>query len=137
MTSLLVFVIMSLHGFMASGYDLRDITSLVFGKDENSFVPAAFGDFNSDKLTDIFVLKEDGKSVAVLLASEQNVVSVDSSPVFQYQQNMHCGCPGGESSQAALTISSYLSYYRLQILRGCPGRLRWRRLHGPDDHRRC
>ena len=100
MTSLIVFLIMSLHGLMASGYDLRDITSLVFGKDENSFVPAAFGDFNSDKLTDIFVLKEDQKSVAVLLASEQNVVSVDSSPVFQYQHNMQCGCPGGESGSS-------------------------------------
>ena len=81
---------------MAGAYDLHDITDSVFGNEGNSFLPAAFGDFNSDKLTDIIVLKKDRKSVAVLLASEQNVVSTDSGPMFQEQSTMECQCPDGE-----------------------------------------
>ena len=94
-------ILMLLVSYNASN-DLLDVSKAVFGdlKDRTDLIPAAFGDFNSDKLTDIFVLKEDQKSVAVLLASEQNVVSVDSSPVFQYQHNMQCGCPGGESGSS-------------------------------------
>ena len=85
-----------LHTFMVGAYDLRDITDSVFGNSDNSFLPAAFGDFNSDKLTDIIVLKKERKSVAVLLASEQNVVSIDSGPMFQEQSTMECPCPDGE-----------------------------------------
>ena len=93
----LLLFISSLHTFMAGAHDLRDITDSVFGNEGNSFLPAAFGDFNSDKLTDIIVLKKDRKSVAVLLASEQNVVmSVDSGPMFQEQSTMECLCPNGE-----------------------------------------
>ena len=90
--------------FRAGAYDLRDITDSVFGSDGNSFLPAAFGDFNSDKLTDIIVLKKDRKSVAVLLASEQNVVSLDSGPMFQEQSTMECHCPDGEFQALNLVI---------------------------------
>ena len=95
---LLLCISSSLHTFMAGAHDLRDITDSVFGNEGTYFLPAAFGDFNSDKLTDIIVLKKDRKSVAVLLASEQNVVSmsVDSEPIFQEQSTMECLCPNGE-----------------------------------------
>jgi hypothetical protein len=36
--------------------DLTDITTSVFGN-FSGVIPAAFGDFNGDKLTDMFVLK--------------------------------------------------------------------------------
>ena len=96
----------SLHTFMVGAYDLRDITESVFGNEGKSFLPAAFGDFNSDKLTDIIVLKKDRKSVAVLLASEQNVVSMslDSRPMFQEQSTMECLCPNGEIPVPPLII---------------------------------
>ena len=113
----------SLHNFMAGAYDLNDITDSVFGNEGNSFLPAAFGDFNSDKLTDIIVLKKDRKSVAVLLASEQNVVSIDSGPMFQEQSNMECPCPDGEFQTTNLSSCCYyepFSLFRLHILLGCP-----------------
>ncbi|KAK4298771.1 hypothetical protein Pmani_028908 [Petrolisthes manimaculis] len=44
-----------------------NITDRVFGSG-NKYLPAAFGDFNSDKLTDLFVLTEDGKTIEVLIA---------------------------------------------------------------------
>ncbi|KAL7293645.1 hypothetical protein TKK_0012726 [Trichogramma kaykai] len=44
-----------------------DITTAVFGK-ELDRMPAAFGDFNSDELTDVFVLTKDAKTVQIMLA---------------------------------------------------------------------
>nr|CAG4635362.1 EOG090X03KG [Artemia franciscana] len=51
-------------------YTPLDITEDVFGGNRY-FLPAAFGDFNSDKLTDLIVIQEDGVSVEVLLASSE------------------------------------------------------------------
>ncbi|KAJ9574096.1 hypothetical protein L9F63_008510 [Diploptera punctata] len=49
-----------------------DITNIVFGNVVN-VKPAAFGDFNSDELTDLFVLKDDNgmMTLEVMLASDQ------------------------------------------------------------------
>ncbi|CAL4059572.1 unnamed protein product [Meganyctiphanes norvegica] len=44
-----------------------NITNQVFG-DSKDYSPAAFGDFNSDKLIDMFVLQDDGKTLQVLIA---------------------------------------------------------------------
>ena len=44
-----------------------NITDFVFGEN-TKFLPAAFGDFNSDKLTDMFVLTKDMKTVKVLMS---------------------------------------------------------------------
>ena len=103
MTLLRVFLLFSLHTLLASANDLKDVTRLVFGKEGNSFLPAAFGDFNSDKLTDMIALTEDRKSVAVLLASEQNVVSIESSPMFE--SKMSCPCPGGKDLHILIAIT--------------------------------
>lgn len=47
-----------------------DITPTVFGKVLDG-MPAAFGDFDSDELTDVFVLRKEGKTVEIMLAGEQ------------------------------------------------------------------
>lgn len=47
-----------------------DITNLVFGSLTDG-MPAAFGDFNSDELTDVFVLRDNGKTVEIFLAAEE------------------------------------------------------------------
>lgn len=47
-----------------------DITAAVFGNVLDG-MPAAFGDFNSDELTDVFMVRKDGKTVQVFLAAEQ------------------------------------------------------------------
>jgi len=79
--------------------DLTNITEAVFGqtKEKRSFIPAAFGDFNSDKQTDMVVLTDGQKSVAVLLATEQSVVSSGSDPpIFKgVQDNLECNVPEG------------------------------------------
>ena len=79
--------------------DLTAVTQAVFGEDALSkeLIPAAFGDFNSDKLTDLIVFDSQGRTVAVLLASEQSVVPTDSSPMFRTDQmNLNCSCPDGD-----------------------------------------
>lgn len=53
---------------VTSQVSCTDITSLVFGSNINA-IPAAFGDFNSDEQTDLFVIK--GNSVEVLLSSSE------------------------------------------------------------------
>lgn len=42
-----------------------DITNIVFGNVKEGVV-AAFGDFNSDELTDIFVIQDDRKILQIL-----------------------------------------------------------------------
>ena len=80
--------------------ELTNITSAVFGTTQanRSFIPAAFGDFNSDKLTDMVVLKDSEKTVAVLLATEQKVVSSgDDPPLFvaRPDSSLECNAPEG------------------------------------------
>lgn len=47
-----------------------DITANVFGGASWDGIIAAFGDFNSDELTDVFVLKNNGHTLEVLLGSD-------------------------------------------------------------------
>ncbi|KAK6617859.1 hypothetical protein RUM43_014088 [Polyplax serrata] len=47
-----------------------EITSQVFGFD-SQILPAAFGDFNSDELTDLFVLRDNSTTVEILLGSNE------------------------------------------------------------------
>lgn len=56
-----------------------DITNLVFGTLTDG-MPAAFGDFNSDELTDVFVLRDQGKTVEILLAAEEEPLLREARP---------------------------------------------------------
>lgn len=56
-----------------------DITNLVFGTLTDG-MPAAFGDFNSDELTDVFVLRDQGKTVEILLAAEEEPLLREAKP---------------------------------------------------------
>lgn len=56
-----------------------DITPLVFGKYTDG-LPAAFGDFNSDELTDVFVLRDDDEKIEILLAYEEEPLLRPSKP---------------------------------------------------------
>lgn len=61
-----------------------DITNLAFDNLIDA-VPAAFGDFNSDEFTDVFVLKDNFKAIDILLASE--------SPLLRQEKNLRCYYP--------------------------------------------
>lgn len=56
-----------------------DITNLVFGKYTDG-LPAAFGDFNSDELTDVFVLRDNQEKIEILLAYEEEPLLRPSRP---------------------------------------------------------
>lgn len=47
-----------------------DISDSAFAKNLNDAIPAAYGDFNSDELTDVFVLRDNFRTIEILLASE-------------------------------------------------------------------
>ncbi|XP_034176224.2 T-cell immunomodulatory protein [Osmia lignaria lignaria] len=55
-----------------------DITPAVFGNVLDG-MPAAFGDFNSDELTDVFMLRKNGTTVQIFLAAEQEPLLRPSS----------------------------------------------------------
>lgn len=59
-----------------------DITSQAFGTINDTIV-SAFGDFNSDELTDVFVRSTDGRTLEILLASEQE-------PLLRRSPNTKC-----------------------------------------------
>ena len=52
----------------------KNVTKEIFGHELN-FLPVAFGDFNSDKLTDLFVITADRKTIFVLLAEGEELFS--------------------------------------------------------------
>lgn len=56
-----------------------DITHLAFG-DYTGGLPAAFGDFNSDELTDVFVLSNGNHKLEILLAYEEEPLLRPSRP---------------------------------------------------------
>jgi integrin alpha FG-GAP repeat containing protein 1 len=81
--------------------DLTNITSAVFGSKvaNRSFIPAAFGDFNSDRLTDMVVMRDGRRSVEVLLATEQKVVSSGNDPplfIARADSSLECNAPEGK-----------------------------------------
>lgn len=59
-----------------------DITSAVFGSVLDG-MPAAFGDFNSDELTDVFMLRKNGSIVEIFLAADQE-------PLLRPGPNLNC-----------------------------------------------
>ena len=108
---------------------LVNITEAVFGRTlaNRSFLPAAFGDFNSDKLTDLVVLRDGQKTVQVwllllplvtrcsnllffliilynflaqvLLATEQEVVSSgEDPPLFLARGDLSLECNAPQGS---------------------------------------
>lgn len=67
---------------VATVVECSDITRAVFG-DVLDGMPAAFGDFNSDELTDVFMLRENGTTVEIFLAAEQE-------PLLRPSSNLKC-----------------------------------------------
>lgn len=63
-------------------FQASDITAQVFGSSSDGII-GAFGDFNSDELTDVFVIKEDGHVLEVLLGS-------DVEPLLQDSKSLKC-----------------------------------------------
>lgn len=73
----LVSIQWSIVGLLAS-----DITTNAFG-DITDGVVSAFGDFNSDELTDVFITSNNGRTIEILLAS-------DVEPLLRQSANTKC-----------------------------------------------
>ncbi|KZC06982.1 T-cell immunomodulatory protein [Dufourea novaeangliae] len=74
--------VVCLIGLAIGATRCSDITSPVFG-DVLDGMPAAFGDFNSDELTDVFMLRKNGTTVEIFLAAEQE-------PLLRPSSNLSC-----------------------------------------------
>lgn len=59
----------------------NDVTSSVFGTDNDEIFPVAFGDLNADKLTDVVTVTRDKSSLVVLYSRQE-------APYLQ--RNVHC-----------------------------------------------
>lgn len=68
--------------FLIISASSKDISVNVFGNDRDGLL-AAFGDFNSDELTDVFVTKKNGSVLQILLAS-------DKEPLLKKGVGMEC-----------------------------------------------
>ncbi|CAK9828791.1 T-cell immunomodulatory protein [Anthophora retusa] len=72
-----------------------DITPAVFGNVLDG-MPAAFGDFNSDELTDVFMLRKNGTTVEIFLAAEQEPLLRPSSDLSCTFRRMVVGVVPGD-----------------------------------------
>lgn len=65
-----------------------DITQLAFQSEiQNDAIPAAYGDFNSDDITDVFVLRNNFHTIEILLAN------VETPPFLKLDTNLRCHYP--------------------------------------------
>lgn len=105
-----------------------NITDLVFGGNTN-YLPAAFGDFNSDKLTDLFVVTEDRKTVKVLMSHNEPPLlrepGAGEGPVCTYKKlDIRSIVPGdfdGNGAMDVLLVSynpSIVHLYQVFVLWG-------------------
>lgn len=76
-------------GLVKAKAELLNVTGSVFGPDL-TLLPVAFGDFNGDRITDLFVLTADRSKVIVLLAKEDTFSPVDQYFVRDPSKRIEC-----------------------------------------------
>ncbi len=64
------------------GSELKNVTSSVFGRDDLALLPLAFGDFNSDKLTDLVALHARDRSRLSVLLAQPQTFSLSAEEVY-------------------------------------------------------
>ncbi|KAL1137621.1 hypothetical protein AAG570_009317 [Ranatra chinensis] len=75
-------LVIALVVFSSCGVYCSDITPSVFGSQTDG-LPAAFGDFNSDEYPDLFVIKNNQRTVEILLGS-------DTEPLLRHDPKLKC-----------------------------------------------
>ncbi|XP_055614455.1 T-cell immunomodulatory protein [Uranotaenia lowii] len=70
----------------SNGGDIIDITDIVFGSMTDT-IPAAYGDFNSDELFDVFVLRNNFRTIQILFGSDDKPL-LQPGPKCDYK-NLH------------------------------------------------
>lgn len=80
-----------------------DITNAVFG-DQLDVLPAAFGDFNSDEYPDLFVIRNDRKTVEVLLGSDTEPLVRRGGLKCEFDHEVTSIVPGDFDGDALMDI---------------------------------
>ncbi|XP_071746337.1 LOW QUALITY PROTEIN: T-cell immunomodulatory protein [Lepeophtheirus salmonis] len=84
---LVLYFMWILFPHLCIGQLLQNVTSKILGSLPRSMIPLAFGDFNADKLTDVFVTDSEERSkIAILFAIPQTLASSPSSPYFDVKK---------------------------------------------------
>ncbi|KAI4460961.1 t-cell immunomodulatory protein [Holotrichia oblita] len=85
-----------------------DITNNVFSSSLTDSMPAAFGDFNSDELTDIFVIRDKERTLEIFLADEEEpLLRTPSQPLkcnFSESQKITSVVPGDFDGDALMDV---------------------------------
>ncbi|XP_054286025.1 T-cell immunomodulatory protein-like isoform X2 [Macrosteles quadrilineatus] len=82
-----------------------DATQQMFG-DFTDGLPAAFGDFNSDEITDLFVIRNNSKTVEVLLGQDKEPVMYSDGIKcsFPYNYKITSATPGDFNGDALMDV---------------------------------
>lgn len=83
----------------------NNMTKTAFG-DHTNFLPAAFGDFNSDELTDMFVLQDNRKTLQILLGADSEPMLRPADPplVCKYSKSITSVVPGDFNGDALMDV---------------------------------
>lgn len=88
---------------LVSKTSASDITGAVFGKDTD-YRPAAFGDFNSDEYTDMFVLRDEGHTLEILLGQDVEPLLRPSGYICRFQNRISSVVPGDFDGDALMDV---------------------------------
>ena len=80
---MILLLLLWMNSLMVEGSDLTDITNKVLGN-HSGIIPASFGDFNGDKLTDMIVLKSNQgeETIITIKVSEPGLQLVIVRAIF-------------------------------------------------------
>ncbi|KAL7644207.1 UNVERIFIED_CONTAM: hypothetical protein RMT77_005033 [Armadillidium vulgare] len=100
-----------------------DITEDVFGNITNHYLPAAFGDFNADKLTDMFIIEKQngGYNIKVLLSYSVAPFVRSNGPQCEFHRNVVSLVPSdfdGDGAMDVLVVSFKEELYDCFVLWG-------------------
>ncbi|KAF7990439.1 hypothetical protein HCN44_000244 [Aphidius gifuensis] len=80
-----------------------DITSAVFDNVLDG-MPAAFGDYDSDELTDVFVIRKDGKTLEILLSNEHEPLLRSTNLTCKFENRITSIVPGDYDGNVFMDI---------------------------------
>lgn len=78
------FTLFTVASLPVNGGDIIDITDSVFGSMTDT-IPAAYGDFNSDELFDVFVLRNNFRTIQILFGSDDKPL-LQAGPKCEYNR---------------------------------------------------
>ena len=88
-STLALLLLVSFSSSRSFASELRNVTNSVFSHEDLHILPAAFGDFNSDKLTDLIVVHAQDRSKVSILLAQPQTFSLASDRYFSGLSDAH------------------------------------------------